>query len=382
MELRPPVRPTILVVDDDPGLRDSLHLILDDEYEVVDAVDGSEALAALGARRIDLVLLDLVMSRADGFEVLERRGKAEKTVPIVVLSALNTAWTAATAMRLGAVDYVTKPFAEEVLLSVVREALASRSKPRRVPRLGSRVVLVGVDLGIHASLTVLLRSRCRVEHLPNIDEALGHASVLPPDVLIVSWDSLGSQAIETVGWMRRLSPGPLLVVIGRGSLPDEPSLGPCVPLIAPARVSFLLKEIRAHLNAAVAELPIYSPHVSAAIDYLGDHYAVASVRRLGRAVGAAPHHLSALLREEIGISPRAYINQLRVEAAKWLLLETGEKLETVAARIGLYDASHLSRLFLKHAGNRPGAYRRQQGHGRDGASTPQEAVHAVRWESH
>src|SRR5712671_335149 len=111
------VRPTILVVDDDASLRDSLHLILDDEFEVVDAVDGTQALTALRSRSIDLVLLDLVMSRGDGFEVLEQHARADKAVPIVVLSALNTAWTAATAMRLGAVDYVTKPFDSEVLLT-------------------------------------------------------------------------------------------------------------------------------------------------------------------------------------------------------------------------------------------------------------------------
>lgn len=44
--------------------------------------------------------------------------------------------------------------------------------------------------------------------------------------------------------------------------------------------------------------------------------------------------------------------------AKWLLLEAGEKIEAVAARVGLHDASHLSRLFVRYAGARPGAYRR------------------------
>jgi AraC-like DNA-binding protein len=200
--------------------------------------------------------------------------------------------------------------------------------------------------------------------------------VLPPDVLIVNWGALGAHATDTVRWMRQVSPGAHLVVIGSGSPPEDHSLGPCVFLTAPARLNSLLKEIRTHVKAAAAELPIYSSRICAALDYLGDHYAAASVRRLGRAVGAAPHYLSALFRAEIGISPRVYINQLRVEAAKWLLLETAEGLETVAAQIGLHDASHLSRLFLKHAGNRPGAYRRQQGVDSAGASTLQSAVEA------
>jgi AraC-like DNA-binding protein len=130
-----------------------------------------------------------------------------------------------------------------------------------------------------------------------------------------------------------------------------------------------------------SDLTVYSSQVSAALDYLADHYAVASVRRLGRAVGAAPHYLSALFRAEIGISPRAYINQLRVEVARWLLLETGEKLETIAAQIGLHDASHFSRLFLKHAGNRPGVYRQERGLNYNRAPTVTKSVEAVKRES-
>jgi DNA-binding response OmpR family regulator/AraC-like DNA-binding protein len=365
MDLALSVRPVILVVDDDAGLRDSLHLILDDKYEVVDAVDGYEALATLGVRRIDLILLDLVMSPADGFEVLQRISKTQKTVPIVVLSGLNTAWTAATAMRLGAMDYVTKPFDEEVLLAAVQEALASSSKPKYVPRGGQqpRIALVGVNVGIHASLKILLRPRCNVEQIASVYEVLGCANSLPPTVLVVNWNTLGAHAVEIVRWLRQRSPDTHVIVV---SSARPPELGPYVLPTAPARVSPLLKEIQARVEPAVAAPPIHSPRVCTALDYLGDHYEVASVRRLGRAVGAAPHYVSAVFRREVGMSPRAYINLLRVEAAKWLLLGTSEKLETVAAHVGLHDASHLSRLFLKHAGNRPGAYRRQQSLDRNG----------------
>jgi two-component system, response regulator YesN len=108
------------------------------------------------------------------------------------------------------------------------------------------------------------------------------------------------------------------------------------------------------------DLSSYSPQIIAVLDYLGDRYTDGSLRRLGRAVGASPYYLSTRFLAETGMSLRAYINQLRVEAARWLLLETREKIETIAVRIGLHDASHLSRLFQKHTGDRPGAYRRQQ----------------------
>ncbi len=160
-----------------------------------------------------------------------------------------------------------------------------------------------------------------------------------------------------------------------GNQRDNALSASCAVLTPPTRLSDLLSEIQAHLSSSTIELPTYSPRVFAAINYLGDHYADASLRRLGRAVGAAPYYLSTLFRAETGMSLRSYINQLHIEAAKWLLLETGEKIETVAARIGLHDASHLSRLFLKHTGNRPGAYRRQQA-GDDGAkaSSPKTAI--------
>lgn len=221
-----------------------------------------------------------------------------------------------------------------------------------------RVVLIGLNLGIYASLVVLLRSLCRIEQLPNVDGVLGHVS-LPPDVIIINWLAFGAHSVGEIRRIRQLWPGThLLVISGGRPLADLPSAPRTLP-IANARVCLLLKEIRDNVDVFAAEFPVYSSQVSASLDYLGEHYAVASVRRLGRAVGAAPNYLSALLRTEIGYSARTYINQLRIEAAKWLLLETGEKLETIATKIGLHDASHLSRFFLKHAGNRPGAYRRE-----------------------
>lgn len=159
----------------------------------------------------------------------------------------------------------------------------------------------------------------------------------------------------------RLSQETHLILISGGNRPRSPLSGACVIFNGPASVSLLLREIFARLKAIGHGLPLPGSRVGAALDYLGDHYAVASVRRLGHAVRASPRYLSAVFRSEIGISPRTYINQLRVDAAKWLLLETGEKLETVAAQVGFHDASHLSRLFLRLAGDRPGTYRRQRG---------------------
>src|SRR5262249_41434015 len=125
----------------------------------------------------------------------------------------------------------------------------------------------------------------------------------------------------------------------------------------PTRASEVLRLVLDHVRQPSSYHLNLRLSVRAALDYLCQHLATASVRGMGQAVGAAPHYLSTLFREDIGRSPRAFITALRIEEAKWLLLETGEKIDSVAAQIGFHDASHLSRLFVKQTGRRPGLYR-------------------------
>src|SRR5262245_55696481 len=295
------------------------------------------------------------MSGADGFDVLSTLAKVDPGVPIVVVSGLNTAWTAAAALRLGAVDYVTKPFDEEALVTLVREVLTSSRKPRGIPGI-CRVILVGLDLGVYAALTVLLRESCKIERVPTIADTLTRPSYHPPDVLVAHIDSLGTDAAAAVRRVREFAPTTHVAVIAKAAAHETPLLG-CQLLHAPGRASDVLRLVLDHLRQPSSLDLNLRRSVCSALDYLCQHLATASVRGMGQAVGAAPHYLSTLFREDIGSSPRAFIAGLRIEAAKYLLLETGEKIDSVAARIGLHDASHLSRLFVKQTGRRPGVYR-------------------------
>jgi two-component system response regulator AtoC len=133
------LRPVILVVDDDPGLRESFRLILEDEYDVVEAPDGSAALATVRASQVDLVLLDIRLPDVDGIEVLERIKTLDDGVEVILVTAVKTVRTAVAAMKLGAFDYLTKPFEEDELLSLVRRALEKRSLEREVVFLRSEL---------------------------------------------------------------------------------------------------------------------------------------------------------------------------------------------------------------------------------------------------
>ncbi len=72
IEPSPALRPVILVVDDDNGLRESFRLILEDGYDLLEAADGRQALEIVRTSEVDLVLLDIRLPEMDGIEVLER----------------------------------------------------------------------------------------------------------------------------------------------------------------------------------------------------------------------------------------------------------------------------------------------------------------------
>jgi DNA-binding NtrC family response regulator len=116
-------KPRVLIVDDEPGVRESLRLILSDHAETTSAESGEEALELLAERRVDVVLLDIIMPGIDGLEALEHIRNLVHPPEVIMLTATRTVKTAVQAMKLGAFDYITKPFdIDEIQLAVERAA--------------------------------------------------------------------------------------------------------------------------------------------------------------------------------------------------------------------------------------------------------------------
>ncbi len=115
---------TVLVIEDDDDAREALCEFLSTAgYRVRPLRDGVEALAAAANSRPDAVLLDLVIPEPDGFEVLRRVRERDPRVPVIVMSALAQAEDVVRAMKLGATDYLPKPFDVSELNLVLRRAL-------------------------------------------------------------------------------------------------------------------------------------------------------------------------------------------------------------------------------------------------------------------
>ena len=129
----------VLVVEDDPGIRDYLRTVLERRgYEVHACADGEEALARAGDLRPDLVTLDLALPGIDGLETLRRLKREMPGVAVVMLSGRGQARTIVEAMRLGASDFLRKPFEEDELDLALRKALEKRALEAEVQELRGR----------------------------------------------------------------------------------------------------------------------------------------------------------------------------------------------------------------------------------------------------
>jgi DNA-binding NtrC family response regulator len=119
-----PKRPVILIVDDEEGMRDSLcELLARDGYQLVTANDGYQALKQVQQIDVNLILLDVMMPGIDGIETLKRIRNINEQAPIIMITGYGTIESAVKAMKFGANDYITKPFAVRNLRKTIKESL-------------------------------------------------------------------------------------------------------------------------------------------------------------------------------------------------------------------------------------------------------------------
>lgn len=129
----------ILVVDDEPGVQESLRMLLKSEGDVTIAGDVDSALREVALATPDLILLDLVMPERSGLELLAELTERGVRAPVIVLTATNTVNAAVEAMKRGAADFITKPFELDALRIKVRNLLEKGELQEEVERLRDEV---------------------------------------------------------------------------------------------------------------------------------------------------------------------------------------------------------------------------------------------------
>ena len=151
----------ILVIEDEPqmllGLRDNLEL---EGYEVATAADGDEGLQKAGSFQPDLVILDVMLPRKNGFDVCRELRARGTSTPVVMLTARNQETDKVLGLELGADDYVTKPFSITELLARVRAVLRrTAARPAGAPADIYRIGDLEIDFRVHQAR----RGKQRVE---------------------------------------------------------------------------------------------------------------------------------------------------------------------------------------------------------------------------
>ncbi|MFI5241905.1 MAG: sigma-54-dependent transcriptional regulator [Gemmatimonadales bacterium] len=201
----------ILVVDDEPGLRQTVSRILGAEgHSVGTAGEGEEALAKLAAEDVDLVLCDLRMPRMDGLEFIEKYTGSGGHALVIAMSAYGDSDTAIAAMQKGAYDYVQKPFRAEEVVLAVRKA-AEREKLRaKVEELEDQLSTIrGAD-------TI-------IGHSPNIRAALDMARKVarhPSTVLITGESGTGKELIARLVHTSSPRADKAFVAVNCGAIPE------------------------------------------------------------------------------------------------------------------------------------------------------------------
>ena len=129
----------ILLVEDEESIRDAIKLNLElEEYEVVTSGNGRQAIKFFHEQHFDLLILDVMLPEIDGFQICEQVRLTNMEVPIIFLTAKDTAPDRITGLKMGADDYLTKPFnLEELLLRVNNLIKRSSKSPENTPEIYS-----------------------------------------------------------------------------------------------------------------------------------------------------------------------------------------------------------------------------------------------------
>ena len=221
--------PQVLVVDDELNIRELVQMALRFHgCAVTTAASGADALRQAEAARPDLIVLDVMLPDLDGFEVCRRLRAGGNEVPIIFLTARDTASDTVTGLALGGDDYVTKPFSVEALVARVRAVLRRASRANPGEGGGPDSVLRAGDLELDESRWTVHRAGVPVELSPTEFRLLSYLMRHQGRVLtraqlletVWGWDYAGqSQIVETyISYLRRkLDPlGPPLIHTQRG----------------------------------------------------------------------------------------------------------------------------------------------------------------------
>lgn len=206
-----PERKQVLIVDDEPNLRKILAAQLSrDGYDVMTAEDGMQGLAVLRENHIDLVVTDLKMPNLDGMALLREALAEDPDLPVVMITAHGTVDTAVEALKLGAFDYLTKPFDKDEVRQIVAKALRTRE-------LGESEAKDSGGRGDSARFGIIGKS----EGLDELYQLLERVADTPTTVLITGESGTGKELVARALHGHSSRKGKPFIKVNCAAIPKE-----------------------------------------------------------------------------------------------------------------------------------------------------------------
>jgi DNA-binding NtrC family response regulator len=211
-------RGTVLVVDDEEGVRASIRAILEETCDVLEAGNGVEALEVMKAHEIDLVMLDQRMPGEAGIDVLPRIKAADPSTVVVIATAVRELRTAVEALKRGAYDYLTKPFDVDDILMLAQRALDKRALEREVLYLRSALAGGPTDAGGVAGS--FERMVGRHPEMARIYQLITQIASTPTTVLITGESGTGKELVARAIHARSERKSQPFVAVNVAAIPE------------------------------------------------------------------------------------------------------------------------------------------------------------------
>ena len=210
-------RGTVLVVDDEEGVRASIRAILEETCEILEARNGEEALEVLRARDVDLVMLDQRMPGEPGIDVLPRVKAVDPSTVVVIATAVREVRTAVEALKRGAYDYLTKPFDVDDILLLAERAFEKRALEREVLCLRSALAGSAPDAAAGAGFEGIVG---RHAEMVKIYQLVTRIADTPTTVLITGESGTGKELVARAIHNRSERRAQPFVAVNVAAIPD------------------------------------------------------------------------------------------------------------------------------------------------------------------
>jgi len=201
---------TILIVDDDEGIRDTLEAILHKDYAVLKAETGAEGLTKISENEVHIVLLDVLLPDINGLDLLQEIKSRHSDLSVIMISAIKEVGTAIRAIKLGAYHYITKTFDYDEVLSLIEKVVAHQQDTREL-------------LYLRSEMAQILRPEFiagRSKKMQEIYELVKKIAPLPVTVLITGESGTGKQVLARYIHKKSLLENHPFVTVDLGAVPE------------------------------------------------------------------------------------------------------------------------------------------------------------------